>query len=211
MTPPKLGNYKFTPLILAILGLAYLLQLMRPALAKVIQEKFGFDTHDFMFITDITVITLLFWLYESWLWKIPVFNVLVEVPNISGRYEGRIEPTSEQGIPKRCTLEIEQSASSLSVCCWFEKDDGTEPTASTSEEATVYRKKNGNFEVSFQYVNSGGGVKGSLDMHRGFNVLEVVQDESSRVLTGEYVNVRIPPSCGGMGVKLVSGKLKRKF
>lgn len=145
------------------------------------------------------------YIYNRWLWKYPVLRILVKVPDLSGRYEGRIVFTFD-GVKgeKECAIEIYQSASELKISMFNQQYGGEEQTSSKSviEEVVL---DNGNYELWFAYRNSGN-PNTSLDPHDGLNVLKVLETKKKkkRLLKGFYFTNRIKQTRGEIEVRYKS-------
>ena len=94
-------------------------------------------------------------LYDKYLWKLPVLNLLNNVPNLNGIYEGKIAyHYNEQDNTKSCRLEIKQTCSSIKVKSIFNKD-GENDTQSVSREAFIKTDDVGDQHLYFYYHNQG--------------------------------------------------------
>lgn len=132
--------------------------------------------------TTVALIGLLFWLYQSYLWRIWPFQYLHGVPDIAGRYEGEVESSFESGSKHRIALEIQQTLLSVSVSLY------TERSSSFSVIADVGKNQHGNPFLAYVYKNTPRTVSRDLDMrtHDGFASLDIFRAE--RRLDGFYYN-----------------------
>lgn len=140
-------------------------------------------------------------LYDKYLWKLPVLNLLNNVPNLNGIYEGKIAyHYNEQDNTKSCRLEIKQTCSSIKVKSIFNKD-GENDTQSVSREAFIKTDDVGDQHLYFYYHNQGSCKNGdTLDSHDGMNVLEILKEKETVKLKGYYFTNRNPQTKGCMEV-----------
>lgn len=131
--------------------------------------------------TTVIIIGLLFWVYESFLWRVKPFTYLNGVPNISGRYTGEVESSYDRK-KYPIVLEIRQTLLSVGVCLY------TERSSSYSIIANVGRNERHNDFLAYIYKNTPKTVSGDLDMrtHDGFACLEIF--EKGKNLEGSYFN-----------------------
>lgn len=139
--------------------------------------------------------------YDKWLWKYPVFNLLNTLPDLNGKYEGEIAYHWDgQNGTKACTLKIKQNCSTIKVKSVFSKDDEND-TSSVSTEAFVKTDDSGDQHLFFYYHNPGSCKDGdTLDPHDGMNVLEILKDKNVTKLKGYYFTNRNPQTKGCMEV-----------
>jgi len=135
-------------------------------------------------------------MYDRWLWKLPIFSWLMNIPNIAGSYIGRIEYkfNGEERV-KNCKMEIRQSSTRIDVETSFVGDKKDEPsTASSSLEASIVNdERKGKFKLVFFYENQGSCVTGdTLNQHYGTNVLDIKINNKQIELEGYYFTNRKP-------------------
>ena len=154
-----------------------------------------------------SVIGLLLFAYNQWLWKYPVLNLLVTVPDISGTYRGRVNYHRE-GKPghKECELTIKQTASHIKVTTIFDTGKENDPaTRSTSTVTQLTRDASGDHKLFFYYQNTGSQLAGNtLTQHDGTCVLDIQQSGSNTILDGYYFTNREPQTKGIMRVEKVA-------
>ena len=146
----------------------------------------------------IAVVIAVLLAYDKWLWKLPVFNLMIKVPDLNGRYSGRVSYKFDgQNSSKSCEFVIQQTASDIKVTGTFNKGAKDE-TSSESKEALFTRDEVGNYSLLFYYQNEGSS-KGcdSLNQHDGLTKLKIGIDESNKVvLDGYYFTNRSPQTKG---------------
>ncbi|SHG52119.1 hypothetical protein SAMN05443144_13212 [Fodinibius roseus] len=161
--------------------------------------------------TNTAIIASLLVVYDKYLWKYPVFNSLVKVPNLNGRYTGYIEYERDGQKNKMDTVvEIIQTASEIQINTYFNSENH-ENTHSISLVENI-RSENGHYSVYFFYFNSGTKIDEYLDCHEGANELKVIMNGNTpRKLTGNYFTNRKEQTRGKMKVNFTSTELKHEF
>lgn len=155
--------------------------------------------------TTVLIIGILFWIYDSFLWRMPPFTFFNRVPMIMGRYHGEVE-SSYDGKKHPIIVEIRQTLLSVHVCLY------TERSSSYSVIANVGRNERGNNFLAYVYKNTPRTVSSDLDMrtHDGFACLEVFED--GQRLEGSYFNdPRERGTYGKLSCKWVDSKMKGHF
>jgi hypothetical protein len=205
----SLRYYKTNLLIATILALAFGIDMS----FELIQNYFDRHT-DFILRapTNAAMITSLLFLYDRYLWRYPVLNKLIYVPNLNGRYVGCIEyewdRTSQE---MECAVEIIQTASSIQIHTYF-KSEKHENTYSQSLVEDI-RFEKGQHSIYFFYFNAGTTINSDLDCHHGANYLRVILNEESspKRLTGNYFTNRSTQTKGKIEVNFESRKLEHKL
>ncbi len=140
-------------------------------------------------------------IYDKWLWKAPILNLINTIPDLNGTYEGKVEyHYNGANGTKSCQLEIKQTCSIIKVKSIFKKD-GENDTQSVSTEAFIKTDEAGDQQLYFYYHNPGSYKNGdTLDPHDGMNVLEILKDKKTIKLKGYYFTNRNPQTKGCMEV-----------
>ena len=117
--------------------------------------------------TTSALVIMLLTCYNQYLWRFPILNKLVKVPDMGGRYKGKIS-YEFQGVPgeKDCAVEVKQNASSVKIQL-YTTNDNNEKTSSQSLVEDIQLTPSGFFEVYYFYLNSGTKMNGGLDCHEG--------------------------------------------
>ena len=186
----KLTYYKPQTLI-PVIGLLWALSSW--ALSK-------FWGYGFLQGTGPTAIVIFFLtVYDKWLWKYPLFNLMNTIPNLNGMYEGKISfHWNGQAESKDCELEIKQTCSNIKVKTIFTKE-GENDTQSVSTEAFIKTDEVSDQHLYFYYRSRGSGMDGdTLDQHEGMNVLEILKNNGLIQLDGYYFTNRNPQTKGCM-------------
>lgn len=202
----SLKYYKTAILIPVIILLSTVLSWAVESLVPYISDR-----HIFRAPTNGAIVLALLWVYDQWGWKLWGLKKLVTVPNISGRYKGDLS-WERDGVPgsKRCTIEIQQTASNVKVFLYTEGEHDRTHSRSISEDL---RCIDGHYELVYYYTNMGSDDK-KLNEHRGFNVLRIhfePKEKHKIVLSGFYFTDRTPQTRGKVEVKFKSAKLKQRF
>jgi hypothetical protein len=186
-------NYRSTWLIVIIGGLWILFSM-------ILEE--AWEVGIFYGLGPAAVIGVIFYCYDKWCWKWPVFKWLNKVPNLNGHYSGKITFNYDgEDREKECSLMIKQTCSQIKVTSIFNKDDENS-TRSNSIEAFITQDEIGDKKLYFYYQNSGSCVNGdTLDQHDGVNVLDINFEKRKVVsLDGYYFTNRNPQTKGCMEV-----------
>ena len=152
------------------------------------------------------LVAFLFWIYDKWLWKLPMLDFLVRIPDLNGEYEGTVEyHWGGENRNKNCNLHIQQTASFIKVKCFFQKE-GENETFSESEKAFLDTDEMGNCSLYLYYRNRGSGKDGdTLDQHDGMTIFEVTKKGEAIKLEGYYFTNRNPQTKGCIKVsKIIS-------
>jgi hypothetical protein len=205
--------YKTTPLIITIIILSGLIDSavvnwVNPFLA----QHFPIGSH-FRVPTTVSILGIFFWIYNEYLWKYPFFNFLMNVSNMSGRYEGKVKYVLNGfNKEKKCFIEITQRASSIKVHSYF-SDGFNENTSSKSLVEDIKQEEDKFFDIYLFYLNSGTKQNSDLDCHEGAQKLRFIpgKNGANAQLIGHYFTNRITQTRGEIESILVSKKLQGKF
>ncbi len=205
--------YKITPLIVFILLLSGSIdycvsQWINPLLV----EHLSKGSH-FRVPTTVSILVMFFILYDQFLWKLPVFNLLMAVPNMAGRYEGKVNYVwNGANGEKPCFIEVVQTASKIKVHTYF-SDGVNEKTSSKSLVEDIKQDEDGFFDIYLFYLNSGTKHNGGLDCHEGANKLRFhpCKEGTNICLTGHYFTNRQIQTRGEIEGTLISNILQGKF
>lgn len=203
--------YKTTWLILIIISLAIGIDfLLEEWIVPFLKSK------EFEFLRapgNVSLIAMILVFYDSFLWKLPVFNFLVNIPNISGRYKGKInwEFQGKKG-ENECYIEVKQSASKIKIHSYF-KNDLNEKTDSKSLVEDIKLEEDGFFDIYLFYINNGNKINSILDCHEGANKLRYIPANKERKskLTGHYFTNRLIQTRGEIETEFESKNLKGEF
>ena len=105
--------YRTTPLIIIILVSATLLDKLVLLILDLLSNN-GIELEVIRIPSNVVIISSFLVIYNILLWKLPVFKFLVNVPNLNGRYAGKIEYFHKDTRHyKNCALEVVQNASKI--------------------------------------------------------------------------------------------------
>jgi hypothetical protein len=162
---------------------------------------------------NVTIIAMVLAFYDSVLWKLPVFNYLVNIPNLSGRYKGNVkfEFLGEKG-EKECYIEVKQSASKIKIHSYF-NNELDEKTDSKSLVEDIRLEDDGFFDIYLFYLNNGNKINSTLDCHEGANKLRYIPAKKNRKakLIGHYFTNRQRQTRGEIEAEFESKNLKGEF
>jgi len=206
--------YKPKMLLLTIITLSiifgYILHFSTDFINGFLKEPYVY----FPTVSTLIVLTLL--VIDKYGLKIPLLKHLFWVKDISGRYEGEIRyknfKTGSEEV-KHCIVEIEQSASKISVNTYFDfkYTKNSEKTTSKSLVTSIVVDDDfNNQKLVFTYQNTGNTVKG-LQPSNGTNILSIKVRNDELFLEGLYYTDKEPQTKGEMKVKLISKQLKKEF
>lgn len=183
-----LHHYRKGPLILTILILSTIV-----GKGALWLQTHGWEHHGWL--GGVSVASLVggfLYVHDRYLWRLPVFNLLVNVPVVRGAYEGQVT-FHYQGTEgtKRVRVVIAQRATQVSVCCWFSAEEGRpqEETLSRSVHADLLdRDGHGRWQLCMLYQNEGERTNGSTGAHDGFAALDL--DPATGAFKGHYFTGR---------------------
>lgn len=160
--------------------------------------------------SNATIIGAFLYIHNKFLWKLPIFKLLVRIPDMNGRYKGSINYVfKKQNGTKECVIEIKQDASNIKVNSYF-KNDTNESTYSESIIEDI-KEKDGFYNVYFFFQNSGTKSERSLDSHEGANILKFLPNGGTPKLKGHYFTNRLTQTKGEIEVLFESKIRKGEF
>lgn len=143
-------------------------------LSNLISDPFFvfFIIHIFTFIVSFGI---LFWLFDTKLWKLKIINNFVGCPDVSGKWKGYIYSTNYQ--PTETNVEIRQTWTKISI------NLKTKTASSKSETLAFFTQDSGNPELHYIYYNK---VRDTtyLKSHGGTGFLTFFKEK--KMLKGEY-------------------------
>jgi hypothetical protein len=205
--------YKTTPLIITIIILAGLIDLCVVSwINPFLSEYLPAGSH-FRVPTTVSLLGIVLLIYNDYLWKYPILNLLMDIPDLSGRYEGAIRYLRD-GVDKekKCFIEITQSASKIKVHSYF-SDGVNENTSSKSLVEDIKKEEDKFFDLYLFYLNSGTKQNGGLDCHEGAQKLRFIpgRNGNNAQLIGHYFTNRLTQTRGEIVSTFVSKHLEGKF
>ena len=197
-----LRYYKTQPLVIIIIVLAsaidlIIANLMIPLLECLNNENsLGENFYVIRAPTNTALIVSILALYDNYLWKYGIFKLLVNVPNLNGRYKGVLN-SSFTDKPIYTYAEIKQTASKIKIQFYF-KDGNNQETSSKSLIENIELADDGFYRLYLFYLNTGTTGNGNLDCHEGANVLKYIPENNKgsnkkpAELIGHYFTNRKP-------------------
>lgn len=139
------------------------------------------------------LITLIFLFINYIGWKLIIFKWLINVPNLSGRYEGVLISSFENSdgskVRKKCIMEIKQNASSIHIHSYFGDFDSLESTSSSySVSEHLIEDNDGIFKLYYIFTNETEILQAQLNNHIGTSKFRYYKD--IKTLKGDYYNQR---------------------
>jgi SMODS-associating 2TM, beta-strand rich effector domain len=139
------------------------------------------------------LLALLIGVLEKWAWRWPMFRWISRVPDLSGRYVGRMVSSflTAQGdrVEKDCAFEVSQTASSLAATLYLRDKEHSRETVSRSIVADIIVREDGFVDLVYVYFNRQGPLApGGPQDHPGTALLRFIPNP--RGFRGEYFNRR---------------------
>lgn len=187
----NLRHYKLQPLIILILlaniAFSYLIDYLT---GNFITNSQLLKVVDLLQFTSIpSLIFFILFLLENYLWKLPIFKLFVDSPDLNGRYKGQlISNHGVEGVVKDCVIEIKQSASKIAIATFFKDEESEDSSESYSISEDIRKGNDGFYYLSFTYSNSPRMLAKGLDKHRGLCELKSIP--KGKALIGSYYNER---------------------
>jgi len=137
---------------------------------------------------------VLWWFFDSYLWKKVKINWLRKYlripPDLNGRWEGMINRYGEND-PHKFVIEIKQKLTSLQVFT-FSKNGKSK---SVIDDIVVIDKMNENFRICYLWNGTGGPLKNqttSPEEFQGYTILDLIINEKGKKFKGHYFTNRFP-------------------
>lgn len=154
------------------------------------------------------IVSLILFLVDNWAWKLSVFRWLIDIPNLSGRYKGKLISDFNGTTKKETIIEICQTASKIKICGYFaDHNSNVQTSSSCSLSETLVRKPNDKFCLVYLFSNSPSQTTNHVYQHGGTITLDYHAD--IKTLNGEYYNKR--KNHGTIEVKFESSELLGRF
>lgn len=162
------------------------------------------------FLSILGLMTLVIKLIDSYLWKSKITNLIIEIPDLNGRYVGVMtssykDPVTEKPMEMECVMEVKQNASSIHIYTYIGRDGIQSSSSETICE--VLKKNNNSFYTLYYNYGNNSSLNVKFNDHKGTAYLDFFPDIQS--LRGNYFNER--NNNGTINVKLVSKKLIGRF
>lgn len=208
--------YKTAPLVVMIailIVIAHLLiAIFGPLITSLLPLKFAKEIEtiaDYIGIFSILgIVGMILYIIDTWAWKARLLIWLIDIPNLNGRYKGKLISDYNGRIIKDAILEISQTASEIKICGYFADEDSLIQTSNSySISETLVKGPNGKFSLVYLFSNSPNLSTTQVYQHGGTIVLDYHADINT--LHGEYYNKR--RNHGTIEVKFEDYKLLGRF
>jgi len=162
--------------------------------------------------SPLLLVSIFLFVVNKWGWKYKVFSWLVDIPNLNGRYKGKLISSfkDQQGNPieKECVIEIKQTASYLAVNSYY-ADSGNTKTTSEAKSLCfdIVKERDDSFVIRYIFTNEPDNMQSVLEAHDGTTKFKYFPD--IKALKGEYYNHR--QNKGQIEVTFESPTLKFRF
>lgn len=205
-------NYKTQSLVSFIVILAILCNILYIAFDNFISKfpKFKEISNYVGFLSVLGLMALFLKIIDKYLWKESLTNLIIEIPDLNGRYEGTmtssyIDPATNQPTILDCVMEITQTASLIHVHTYIGKDNNQ--TSSSETICEVLKRNPNNFYTLYYNYGNVSSLSVVLNDHKGTAYLDYFPDIVS--LRGNYFNER--KNNGTINVQFKSKKIIGRF
>jgi hypothetical protein len=145
--------------------------------------------NDFMGVFSVVgLLGLILLFIDSIGWKWKLFNWLIDVPNLNGRYKGKLISTYNGNTEMDCIIEVFQTASIVKLYCYFGNlSSGIISSESRSYTEEIICEPNGLNKLIYTFKNDSD-IAVNLNDHQGAGTLSYYKD--IKKLDGTYFNRR---------------------
>jgi hypothetical protein len=144
-------------------------------------------------------------------WNVWPFKHLFWAEDIAARYEGSIRYLDFDSVTMPFVIEVKQSASQISMCCFY-TNYRSEATSCSSKVENLVKEFNGKYSVTFTFTNES--HDDPAEHYHGTISLEIKESntngERKIVLEGDYYNNRRKCSNAKIKCSFVSKELKNE-
>lgn len=206
--------YKSEKLILFIIGLSIVIGAIVTLWIHPLVEKAPETVRTLIVYTEMFsvpfFVSIVFFYINTTGWKKKFFKWLIDIPDLNGRYEGKIISSfmvEGKNVEIPFALEIVQSASSIHISSYYFNPELNEQTASYSVIEQIEKQKNGSYKLFYLYTNMPGKVNTTLTQHEG--TASCVYYADKKEFEGGYYNSR--RNTGSFIAEYKSDKLIHRF
>lgn len=197
----NLKHYKPKPLLPFILITSAILSPVSKSIETQINkcQRIG-DIYSYLSIFSLVPLVMcVLWLIDKYGWKYKIFKWLVDIPNINGRYKGKLVSSfidnNGNNTEMDCIIEISQTASKIELYAYFGNIASNQQSSET-EKTYIHISKldNDQFQLEGIFTNKPEITQTinpvqSLNSHKGALILKYYPD--IKTLKGEYFNQRL--------------------
>src|ERR1019366_5116471 len=153
--------YKSHRLILFIIGLSivvgsFVTLWIHPAIEKTPEPIRTLIIYLELFTVPFFIL-LIFLYIDQWGWKTKCFKWLVDLPNLNGRYRGKLVSSfkvDNKNVEIECAVEIKQTASEITISAYYFNAIKNEYSKSDSVIELIEKQRNGSFLIYYVYTNT---------------------------------------------------------
>jgi hypothetical protein len=185
--------FKPDRLILLIIGLSVIFGFASTFIHHFVSELAEPFKNLILYTDSFTVpffVFLIIFLINKYGWKNSKFKWLIDIPNLNGRYLGKL--TSDYEVIKSpnimdCVIEITQTASEIHIFGYF-GDISTNFVSSSSQgiSAELSKENNDLFKLYYVFANETSGMPAKFNNHTGTASFNYYPDK--KMLDGVYYN-----------------------
>lgn len=189
--------YKTTSLVLLILILGIILNPVSECIEnwiknlniEIINKVYNYNG----VFSTVSLLTILLYLIDNYLWNFSFLKWLIDIPNLNGRYEGELISSYQDGngdnVRKKCVIEVKQTASKIKVSSYYsDLNCNEQPSCSDSILEEIVLQNNDVFKLYYVYNNKANIFNDRLSDHSGTCELQYYPNEKR--LKGDYYNTR---------------------
>jgi len=146
-------------------------------------------------ISVFVIFGILMLLFDKKLWKVRIINMLLGIPNFSGKWVGELISSFDTTEKTKVTLSIVQDWTEISVVSvFFDSVTGNKKSNSGSDSAFINPESHLGLLLKYTYVNQAQTASWEQSEHRGQNELILKEYDKQKgkymVLEGSYFNNR---------------------
>lgn len=157
-----------------------------------------------------TVIGLIWFVYDKYLWKIPFFRVmdwLCSTPNLNGRWEGTVDRDGENS-PHPFVMEISQTMTKLKFYTYTRRSKGESIAVRIVKDELGEKYK----LVAYWRTRAANREDGSrFDEFNGVSVMDISLGDNERRISDFYFTDRTPHTRGKTELKWVGNNKIGRF
>ncbi len=152
------------------------------------------------FLEAAVIFSLLSFVFERWIWKLPPVRFFHRIPDLNGHWEGELFSSySEEAI--HMDLDIVQTWSEISFRASFPK------STSSSNTAAIHMEDSRGISIYFGFHNDSTDITSGMQSYDGYNILTL---DDKDTLSARYFNNRPSHRKTVKGGNMGTFNLKRK-
>lgn len=152
------------------------------------------------FLEAAVIFSVLSFVFERWIWKLPLVRFFHKIPDLNGHWEGELFSSySKEAI--HMDLDIVQTWSEISFRASFPK------STSSSNTAAIHVEDNRGISIYFGFHNDSTDIASGMQSYYGYNILTLIDEDT---LSARYFNNRPNQRKTVKGGNMGTFNLKRK-